>query len=263
MSELNDKTIESIERLVKEATHATRFRLAHDPEGIERVHYAGLDRIDTIESPRPPYDIDLADPASMKEFIKHPPAFIETDINATLFVSEDFLSLRLTDHFEETLRHRADRVTVRLGKSPQYVALAEKCRQPMTQRDFVRLLRIDLRGALPADTDLLAIARNLRWSSASSAQATITNTRESLGRSITQEVLGESAIPDEIKLTIPIWDRWSFRASIVCAIEADAATQTFRLTPYPQEMQNAIDAAIASLVEFLGDAGVNTYYGQP
>ena len=158
---------------------------------------------------------------------------------------------------------RRDFAVCELPKSPQYLKLAACACKAMGQADFVRLLRIDLRGCL-AESNLLPLVRQLKFTADRASEAAIQHGRESIGKQITAAVTGESAIPEEVTLFVPVFENHPFRARIQCAVEVMVLDQAFRLTPYPMEMRQAVDAALEDVRHVVGGPDMpRVFRGQP
>lgn len=138
-----------------------------------------------------------------------------------------------------------------LELSPQMRWLTTQAKQPLSQRDFVRLLRIDLRGCFAAYPTLLSMVRNLRWTGTQFNDGAVSHGRESLGRAIEAQVSGADSIPEEITVTVPFWRQFPCSVSIACAIEILPQEQSFRLTPYPNEIDKATETALDALAAAL------------
>lgn len=194
----------------------------------------------------------LATPSDLRRFIEN----VADHNDGTTFYDEQ----KITFVFD--LDDRRNLATTTLVPTPQYIWLAQKSGQTMTQKDFVRLLRINFRSA--TDGTLLGLVRNLKFSSNADAAGSIQQGRESMGRSIVNEVRGESAIPEEVALTIPIFENHPFMASVNCAVEVITAEQTFKLTPFPLSLKIAMDSALADIAELLSAEGLPPLYrGSP
>ena len=162
---------------------------------------------------------------------------------------------------------RRDIVTCPLKWSQQYTFLDGRAKPgagAMSQGDLVRILRILFRNCLPQDSVLLSLIRQLKFSAIGENSVAIAHGNESMGRSINNKVSGESAIPDELALLVPIFENHPFRFQIVCALEIFPADSAFKLTPYPGEVQKAMDAALESVRETItGDGLPPAFMGTP
>jgi hypothetical protein len=137
----------------------------------------------------------------------------------------------------------------------------------MDHKAFVRLLRISLRGCYDPAV-LLDPVRSIKMENGSVVKSDIGRQKESLGRSITGQVLAEKELPEEVDLELPIYkspgenDLYTIR----CSVEVDPMrTDAFRLMPMPDELDRAQHRAMASIRKRLVAAlpKVPVFYGAP
>lgn len=128
-----------------------------------------------------------------------------------------------------------DYATFGLIYSDQYAAIKSLKRERLSsQRDFINLLNIDVRGALPTGSMLVDIVRSLRWSNQANTGSEIGHQKESLGKSVMADVTGKDAIPESVKLSAFVYaNLWTGAAEIDCAILVHPADQKFSIQPYP------------------------------
>lgn len=140
-------------------------------------------------------------------------------------------------------------------------------RTKFSQKDFCRLLRVDLAGVLPAGA-LLNVVKALDFSSTGTVTGRVDRNAESFGRSIGHAVQSERPIPEFVELEAPVYKTSgeAARYACRCAVEVDFDMQAFQLIPLPDEVERVEQAAMASararLTEGLED-GVPAYYGKP
>lgn len=148
-------------------------------------------------------------------------------------------------------RHLAEVV---LRMTPQWQWL---CAKPsfLPQQSFVRLLRTTLAGCVPGP-DILTMVRKLKQSTQSTSEGEIQHGKESLGKNIMSKVSGEGAIPEQVTLVVPLFENFPQRFPVVCDLEIDPGSMTFQLTPLPQELTKASDAALEALRELLDAPGM-------
>lgn len=205
----------------------------------------------------------VADPSWHREQLETPgelAAFVDSEKGdrSVVFLNEKQVI------FVKDLADRRDIATCTLIETPQIQWLKQCSGKQLQQADFVRLLRITFRGALGPDSGLVALIRNLKFSTAADGGANIQHARESIGRSVMAEVRGESAIPEEVTLRVPVFENHPFIAPVSCAIEVFPHEQAFRLTPFPLQVRMAVDAALANIEELFGvDAMPQVFRGQP
>lgn len=135
-----------------------------------------------------------------------------------------------------------------------------------SQRDFIKLLRVDLAGTLD-DGVLLNRVRKLDFTAASKTSAEINKSKETYGNTITNECKGSTEIPDTVTLAIPVSKSYGERETfpLRCAVVLDTRSQTLALVPLPDEIelveQMSIISTQARLAAGLDD--VPYYYGRP
>ena len=152
---------------------------------------------------------------------------------------------------------RWDYAALTLRHTPQYDSLVVlEDAVPISQRDFIRLLRIDLDGCLPAQSNLIELVRSLKFSSAGQVESTLKTQRESMGKSISAAVEAASTLPEEITLNVRVYDVHDLqvRRPVRCAVEVFPHEQAFRLTPLPMELHTARETELAELFERIDDA---------
>jgi hypothetical protein len=165
--------------------------------------------------------------------------------------------------FVYTLDDRRDRAVCKLVKSPQWDWLEKKSGTSFNQPGFVRLLRIDFRGCLPPDSNLLPMARQMRFSSETDRD--IQTSRDSMGKKVMAIAGGNSELPEDVVLLVPVFDNFpGCRVQVPCAVEVFPQDQVLRLTPYPQALRMAMDEALARVRETLTvEEGPPVYQGSP
>jgi hypothetical protein len=164
---------------------------------------------------------------------------------------------------------RLNRVTFEPSPSDVFTILKKLRETPafFPQRDFIRLLRVELAGTLDEGA-LLSRVRKLDFSVVAKNTGDVARNRESYGNSIASECKGSSEIPESVTLSVPVYrsegmrDRYPLR----CAVELDTRGQSLQLLPLPDEIQAVEQMAIASIrVRLMTSlsASVATYYGTP
>lgn len=138
-----------------------------------------------------------------------------------------------------------DRLKVALIYSESYIALMGVQGKRINQAEFVRLLAIKLNGCTPGK-EFVSIFRRLQWRKDGSTTGDYNRGRESMGKSLQQEIVGE--LPEDVILEVPIFERGRAKA-MRCAIEIFPDTEQLALTLYPGEQVAAMDAALADVRE--------------
>ncbi len=137
----------------------------------------------------------------------------------------------------------------------------------LNQKEFIRLLKIELAGTLPPGI-LLDRIRKIKWETNATATGVVTRGGESLGREIASKVDATGEVPEEVRLEVPVYSSKGERETyaIQFAVEIDSPIQSFRYLPLPDEVERVQQFAVDSIAERLSVGlaeGVNFYYGSP
>lgn len=249
---MDAEAIREIERLVNDGRSIRIVKAPDEPDGVYYLQAAD-GKHERVVAARKPYRTTLDTPDAFVKFVK------ENFRGAyqAIFYSFNQIVFQMEENYMD------DCAECPLTVSPQFDWLQTKSAPPMRQDAFVRLLRITLEGCV-TDSNLLSRVRNLKWRSGSDSEGSIQHGKSSMSRAIQAEVMGTDTIPEEIALSVPVWANWQHRAVVRCAIEIDAASQMFSLTPYPLSIQNAKDEALDSLAELFSEDGMPpAYLGKP
>ncbi len=183
-----------------------------------------------------------------------------------------------------TIWHALGNIVLRMGASPyehqanytlvqsrgmlRLATLDQEKNQGFEQRDFIRLLRIELGQD---NATLVTQFRRLDWDTTDKRSGEVSKDRESLGAAITKKVQGVDELPDELAVEISVYDNLpeGERVFVLCAVEIDFANQRFSLVPLPGELQAAIRITHALIHRELcdrlaaRDLEVPVFYGRP
>ncbi len=143
---------------------------------------------------------------------------------------------------------RRDIATLPLKLTPvmQLLARIEADGDRYDQKDFRRLLRVDLASARK-DDKLLNWVSNAKFNTSTSVGGVVTSSKESLGRDIDDAALSSAGeFPEEIGLEVRVFDDASLKETwgVKCAVELFLRESEFTLTPYPLELHNAIESEV-------------------
>ncbi len=187
------------------------------------------------------------------------------DHERVVLVIDDFAR---TDDDENAYPYRVEKATLELEVSDVFAALVKlRDNKPLfNQKDFIRLLRIQLAGTLdPAR--LLNVVRRVKFENGVTTTGEKTKNRESMGREINAAVSAEGDIPDEVTLSVPVYKtlRETDRYPVRCSVEVEPMEGVFRLMPLPDEIERVRNMALDSIEERLtgGLQGVPHYFGKP
>jgi len=252
MDGITAEAIKEIERLTRAAAHVEFSRPDDFPaDKIVQCNPDGSAEIIDVPFNRHAITIDTPD-----EFAR----FVDDHKTEDSRVFYDENGLTFIFSLDGKRDHRAH---CPMGFTDEFKWLKNRSDQAMGQPNFVRLLRIDLRRCLP-DSALLSIVRNLNFNTGAQGAGNLQHGKESLGRSITAEVRGETAIPEEVGLAVPLWTNFGFIAPVTCAIEIfpQQTPPVFKLLPFPGQLDAAIDLGLQAVAElFTGDDFPLSYRG--
>jgi hypothetical protein len=238
------------ESLCPKTVHETRTQ-RYVKLGDDIVPYAK-------DLPARDHDVDI-----LNDLIALANRFHEDDHQPVVWFNEDTVVLVVNDEGD-----RADVATMKLERSDLFKAISNL--NPATwyqPKDFVRLLRITLYGALEPSV-LLDPVRKVKFETTSSASSENARTRESVDKSILNSISSASALPEYVTLTLPVYVNpgANIKVSVVAAVEIDYTRQAFQLVILPDELENAKDTVMRHLADVLGaqlDDGVLAYQGSP
>lgn len=149
------------------------------------------------------------------------------------------------------------------------VMLLDVDRPGFTQKDFRKLIRIELAGCFDSPR-LLNWVSDVRFGAASNTAGNLRSDRESLGKDVdAQAVSGAGEIPDQVPLSVRVFDDPALveRQGVACVFDLDVQAQQFRLIPLPLEVHSAIERELLYVREKLGDEleklGVPLFRGRP
>lgn len=135
---------------------------------------------------------------------------------------------------------RRERVVFPLVPSEEIQRLRSACLEPRyTQRAFVdllyRILRIDDATVLPF--------RRLDFKVVSAAAGEVEHGKDRLGRSVASEVTGTSEIPEQLTVSVPLYESPGERDkyAIVCSIGLNAQASEIEFRPFPGELSRAYE----------------------
>ncbi len=163
-------------------------------------------------------------------------------------------------------------VTLELTQSAQFLKLCgwSSTKPSLTQVDIIREFRTTFYGCLGQAGNLVEILKKVNFRATSSTQGEVGHGKASLGKEVTGEVTGAAAIPLYITFNIPLFATACFRdirADVLCALEPDAGTGTFRVIPIPGQLEVAIDWGMAKIAEQIAKglegSEIEMFFGKP
>jgi hypothetical protein len=170
-------------------------------------------------------------------------------------------------------RHGRDLVRLDFCPSPQ-LALLQKWeaqgKESLDQEAFVYLLRTTLAGTYLTRTDLLDMVSKIDIKKGQNVAAEMAKGKVSVSRSMMAEAVGADKLPDTVVFTVPIWKNASMSSlvqGVTVALDLNAQTERFILTPIPGSIEQAVGKAEVALGERLRtvageSSSLNFYYGR-
>lgn len=166
---------------------------------------------------------------------------------------------------------RDETITYRLQTTERWRTVTKLAEKSYDQRAFIRLLRIELAGAIP--DSLRPKISKLDFVTTAGIRTDIQPGRERGTREFAADLAQSGEIPEDIAITVPVFidplidQHYTIRAALEYSVPPN--TLEFRLTPLPDEIEKAWQAAIfrlkATLDENLagGDTVIPVTIGRP
>lgn len=247
---------EQVEKLVRDSVRTTVLSGTPEPEGYYMlVGPDGEARKCTAEPKR--FRATLSTPDELAKYA------MDAAANTFRVEKPHFYVEEAGAAFVFSSQSRLDIAVCPLTISEPYEWLKSEAGHALSQRDLIRVLRIVFRGCL-ANSDLLALIRNLKFDRTTDGSGDIQHGRESMGRQLTAQVKGLNAIPEEFALDVPVWNNFGKKQRVCCALEIDPQAETFTITPYPVELFNAMQSSLVAVRDLLAaQAKLPAFIGKP
>jgi hypothetical protein len=140
-----------------------------------------------------------------------------------------------------------DRAEVAFAHTEHFTNLHAGGTSECQQRTFLKVFR-DLYGrCYDGSKELLAKVADIRWENIANGTSNVKNGEESLGNQIVRKVHGFDTLPPELILTVQPFQGIERRYPCRCYLEVDPSNRTFRLYPYPDEVENILATALADI----------------
>lgn len=166
-----------------------------------------------------------------------------------VWFSRDGVTVVLDDATRRDVAH----LILRPTPAMKLLRSLEESKKQHQQKEFRRLLKVDLGDCLPDDV-LLNWVSQAKFNTSSTQGGVITSAKESLGKDIDDAAISAAGdFPEEIGLQIRVFDdhkmreRWGVR----CAVELDIRNASFCLTPLPLELHTAVESEVDVIGEKL------------
>lgn len=124
----------------------------------------------------------------------------------------------------------------------------------MTHIACMKMLRVHLASADITPDDFKTVMSALKFENTQENATTIKKGEESIGRSIRAKVTGEGNIPEEIRVSFPVYPDVPphFVAEVRCSVIIDSVENRINVIPIPGEIERAVIEAqshVASQIE--------------
>lgn len=166
---------------------------------------------------------------------------------------------------------RRDRAVFPLESTSMFLRMLRlEAEEPLfSQQQLIRLLRVEFE----LDSAKIGIFRRIDWTSSRSGQGVVEHGKESLGRSIEQQVKGAQEIPESIVIPISLYRNRGEDQEypIRCLVNFDIDQAAIQIIPAPGELDHSLHAhqmnIRSRLEEAFGktndDSAVRIYFGTP
>ena len=140
----------------------------------------------------------------------------------------------------------------------------------MTQAAFIDMLRRGL-DATYTPPDLLSLVRIVKFKQNESGESNIQTGKASIGRSVQSELTGAGALPEDVRVNVPVWDNVMHddilrNVDVICALDIDLEQQRFYLRPKAGQIESherdALDWLVGLIAEQVSES-VSVYAGSP
>jgi hypothetical protein len=161
--------------------------------------------------------------------------------------------------------HRVETATLTLRDSEVFTSielLAKNRSTRFDQKEFIRLLRVNLAGTLDPQI-LLNPIRKVDFATETVKSGTVMRGRESMGASVTSRIESASTPPETVTLMAPVYQTPGERQryGVNCLVEVLPDEGKFQLIPEPDEIERVRQLALDSIEERLGDGLTSTPEG--
>ncbi len=169
---------------------------------------------------------------------------------------------------------RDQRVRLPLAMTQQFktVEMLATHKPNKDQRAMLTLLRNDLSGCLDLCPGLVSTLRGVNWKATAEESSEIRQGKASLSKSQMAQLSGLADIPEDVTLSVPIFEGHNIRSQVHCTLDVDADNKVFILRPKAGEIEMAMRSAEQALGDLLATkmsgAGMSSdsfglHYGQP
>lgn len=249
-----------------EAAPPLRMQLPAFPDHVSPMWFAGSKELKMVEAPLPPRKYVAADVGDMVRLVNEfagrlgpklvmlrsgglsgtgdpapakPDDDVVTSDEAGLFV---WVFQGLVVAVLDERGSRRERITLKLATSDGWDALNKADGQWISQKEMLELLRTGINGQY-VPSNIVPLIRSLKFSSNSEGKSEIVGAgRANLGKSIEAAVAGaEGDIPDDMAITLPLYDDFLNDASKVDQVGPELFTVNCSFDADPEKLKLKID----------------------
>lgn len=235
-----------------------------DPRQISYLTSAGDEiKIQTSPKPRQHAALSLGAIVGLANRFKDEHDADAVPYSPVVWYSESKVSIVFDDN-----GHRLETAVCPLVFSDKWeTAKSLRSAQPKPHREFIRFLRVQFAGVAEADS-LADRLESIRFKDEQVTTGKVLRGSESMGRSITSEAQTEGSIPDEVTFSLPVYKILDLNQDheVRFVLDVDADNKTFRLVPFPDEIEAVLHIMMTDIEASLGeglDEGIPYYYGNP
>ncbi len=119
----------------------------------------------------------------------------------------------------------------------------------LEQRNFIRTFRDVFGKCYDRSQELLHSVSEIRWENSANGSAMVRNGEEAMGNSIIRKVQGLDSVPPDLMLAVRPFNDPSLDVAYPCRcyLEVEPSTRTFKLYPFPDEIENIEAKALADI----------------
>ncbi len=236
---------EAVQKLVKLGERLSGEALLHSPREPAHVYWLR-------KSPGGDYERCLADPPP-----RHYEAFtLEALCELVKRYESSETTLVLVGNGQATavLREDADRrelVRLQLPLSEQLEALEAKKGNPMSQREFINFLHIDMHGTIVPG--VVALFRSLKFAKSDGGDRQLQVGNEAVAREIKMSVVtGGASLPENADFDVLVYrDHPDTKVMVRCALLYNLEEGTFIVKPLAGEIEDAKRFADKVVIDYL------------
>lgn len=232
---INGEFLEKMTEIALKTKEARVFRPDAEPDHIYLIQN-GSGQIERCEAAPHPRHHEVGSLAALVTALEL------ANKGAVIFYSRD----GIVGIYSNDLRR--DRVTVKVGLSPQILELQQitsKGGAQFTQRDMLRWFRNSMFGCLTQPSNVEDQIKNVKFESSKEATGVISKGKSSVGKQIQAQLVGAETLPDYLDMTVPIFANPTLqcRAAIKLSFEVDEHAEVFAVRTIPLSVEQAITEA--------------------